>query len=96
MRGYRIIERRHAAKLGYWRGPLKGIMYGFATLYKGCLAGWYASYKLHIAKVHKLPVPVISVGNITVGGSGKTPFVSVSLRTLMRKAAGRMWAMSLL
>lgn len=33
------------------------------------------AYRLSILKTHKLPVPVIIVGNITVGGTGKTPLV---------------------
>ena len=32
-------------------------------------------YKLGIFKIHKVNAVVISVGNITVGGTGKTPFV---------------------
>lgn len=32
-------------------------------------------YSVGLLKSHKLPVPVVIVGNITVGGSGKTPFV---------------------
>ena len=32
-------------------------------------------YRLGVLKTHTLPVPVIVVGNITVGGTGKTPLI---------------------
>lgn len=42
-------------------------------------------YKRGILKSVRLPVPVISVGNITVGGTGKTPIVEYIARYLRRK-----------
>jgi len=33
-----------------------------------------AAYKLGIFKPQKAPLPVVSIGNIAIGGSGKTPF----------------------
>jgi tetraacyldisaccharide 4'-kinase len=46
--------------------PLAGLFIGLAALRR-------AAYRLGIFNVTRLPVPVIVVGNITVGGTGKTP-----------------------
>src|SRR5512139_1125632 len=43
-----------------------------------------ALYRAGLLQSHKLPVPVIVVGNITVGGTGKTPLV-MALIELLRK-----------
>ena len=42
-------------------------------------------YRIGILKAHTLPVPVIVVGNITVGGTGKTPLV-IWLAELLKKS----------
>jgi tetraacyldisaccharide 4'-kinase len=36
---------------------------------------WATAYELGLLKAQTAPVPVISVGNLLMGGSGKTPFV---------------------
>jgi len=46
-----------------------------------------ALYRAAVLRVERLPVPVVVVGNITVGGSGKTPFVAA----LARGLADRGW-----
>lgn len=43
-----------------------------------------ALYDHHVLKVRKLSRPVVSVGNISVGGSGKTPFV-IALGELLKQ-----------
>ena len=59
----------------YRKTPLSLLLLPLSWLY--CLLfllrRWF--YRLGIFPSVKLPVPVIVVGNITVGGSGKTPFV---------------------
>lgn len=42
-------------------------------------------YDRGIAPVFRLPVPVVSIGNITVGGTGKTPLVIETARRLMEE-----------
>lgn len=44
-----------------------------------------ALYRRGALRVHKIDAPVISVGNITTGGSGKTPLVEWLARALARE-----------
>ena len=54
-------------------------------LYRGALATRRILYKSGIFKTHHLPCRVISVGNITVGGTGKTPAVCDIARRLNQR-----------
>lgn len=40
-------------------------------------------YDSGMKKVHKADVPTISIGNVTVGGTGKTPHTEMLLRTML-------------
>jgi tetraacyldisaccharide 4'-kinase len=42
------------------------------------------AYRCKILKSYRLPVPVVVVGNITVGGTGKTPFVIWLVKLLQK------------
>ncbi|NQT32575.1 MAG: tetraacyldisaccharide 4'-kinase, partial [Candidatus Omnitrophica bacterium] len=52
------------------KGLLRILSWGYAVGIG--IVGWM--YHSRIRKEHRAPVPVISVGNITLGGTGKTPF----------------------
>ncbi|MEK7448979.1 MAG: tetraacyldisaccharide 4'-kinase [Planctomycetota bacterium] len=67
-----------------WTG-LRIIFSWLSLPYYLAIAGRLWLYRLKLIKPVKLPVPVISVGNITAGGTGKTPMVI----SLAEKLAGQ-------
>jgi tetraacyldisaccharide 4'-kinase len=47
----------------------------FSTIYGAVVQTKNSLYDRGVLKSHRLSAPVISIGNLSVGGSGKTPFV---------------------
>lgn len=84
-----IKERYLAIINNEWQGILPGIIKIFffilSCLYRIVLSCRSKCYNAGILKSTKLSVPVISVGNITLGGVGKTPFVELIAKYLKTK-----------
>lgn len=79
----------------YWRGLASGgrtglidklallLLAPFAWLYSLVLQLRSQLYLRGMLKTHRLPRPVVSIGNITVGGTGKTPVTAYIARFLL-------------
>ena len=62
-----------------------GALYLISRLYKCVVRLRNGLYNMGLLPLVKAKVPVISVGNITAGGTGKTPFVMMLLESLGNK-----------
>jgi tetraacyldisaccharide 4'-kinase len=76
-----------------WRGNdalsrvARAALTPFEAAYRAVTAarGWM--YDHSVLRVHSAPIPVVSVGNLSVGGTGKTPFAAWLAAELARKGA---------
>lgn len=65
--------------------PVRTLLLPLSLCYAAAAALRNMLYDFHILKQRVLPVPVISVGNITVGGTGKTPAAVMLLEYFRKK-----------
>ena len=62
--------------------PFRGLLRGASLLYGAAVRTRRAAYRYGLLRSLRLPVPVISVGNLVAGGTGKTPLIVYLTRML--------------
>ena len=82
-KGHRSVALHPLARLLYW------LLIPFATMYASLLWGRREGYRLGFLRRRRVSAAVVvSIGNITVGGTGKTPLVVGLARGLMERDVG--------
>lgn len=64
------------------RGALAGLLWPISLVYGALTAARQAFYRLGVLGTERVAAPVIVVGNVIAGGSGKTPVVMAVVRHL--------------
>lgn len=68
------------------RGPLavlaRGVLFAASWFYAAAVVLRLGMYRAGLLKRHSANVPVICIGNLTTGGTGKTPAVAMVVRVL--------------
>lgn len=70
------------------RGAAAWLLWPVSWLYRGVVALRNAGYRHGLLRSHRLPVPVLVVGNLIVGGAGKTP-TTMALVQMLRERGHR-------
>lgn len=72
-------------KSGLKESLARFFLHGLSWIYAGLVALRLKLYRERYIRDHHLGVPVISIGNLTVGGTGKTPVVELLARAIQKE-----------
>ena len=75
-----ILERRK----GLRAAALRLLLFGLSGIYREAVRLRHFLYRHRVIREHNLGCMVISIGNLTVGGTGKTPVVEMFAKALQR------------
>ena len=76
-----ILERRAGRRASILRLILRALSF----FYLGIVSLRLRLYALNMMRRHQIGCPVVSIGNLTVGGTGKTPVVEKLARDLSNR-----------
>ena len=77
-----------AARHWYRLSPVSVLLFPFSLVFRLLVALRRLLFRLGVLPSVRLKVPVIIVGNLTVGGTGKTPLILALAEELRRAGAG--------
>lgn len=84
-RGPARLARLESRARRVWRGlPGPGLR-AAAAVYAGAADGRHLLYELGMLEAREAPLPLVSVGGLTVGGSGKTPVAAAVAGWLLER-----------
>ena len=84
-RAWVIQEILSGRRKGFWASLLRGALFGLSVPYHAAMSVRNGLYDRKMRAVHCIDCRVISVGNLTTGGTGKTPLVEYITRRVLAK-----------
>jgi tetraacyldisaccharide 4'-kinase len=80
-----MTESEFAARHWYRLSPVSVLLYPLSLVFRVAVALRRLLFLLGVLPSRRVPVPVVVVGNLTVGGTGKTPLVLALARALRQR-----------
>jgi len=77
-----VINEKNYSNFGMF---MRGVLFGFSRVYRNVMQFRLWLYDKGIMRRSSLGCLVVSIGNLTCGGTGKTPVVEVFSKTLAKK-----------